>query len=116
MDNLLNKTELPSWFTYPSQLIRVCELNLMNLEPWIILEGEQLRARYDGLKERYKDRDLVPFARREDMDDVACWEKGQGESVIIIHDFASPGYEQKGMYKDFWDWFRAAVEDMVKFE
>jgi hypothetical protein len=42
----------------------------------------------------------MPFARRHDNDDVACFvthdpEQEAGQ-VIIIHDFASPGHEVVG--------------------
>jgi len=47
-----------------------------------------------GLQERYPGRMLVAFARREDNDDVACWEAGGGGKVIVIHDFASDGWLQ----------------------
>ena len=116
MGKILSNGELPKWFKYPSQFMRIYDLGLLNLEPWIILEGEQLRVRYKGLRARYKGRELVPFARREDNDDVACWEKDCGEQVVIIHDFASPGYEHREKHKDFWTWFRLAVEDMIEFE
>jgi len=33
-------------------------------------------------------RRLVPFARRDDSDDIVCFEVGQDERVFIIHDFA----------------------------
>jgi hypothetical protein len=36
--------------------------------------------------------------------------------VVVIHDFASPGWEQRREYRDFWAWFHVAVEDMFDFE
>lgn len=38
---------------------------------------------------------VIPFARRDDNDDIACFEVGKGKSVQIIHDFASEGFEQR---------------------
>jgi hypothetical protein len=34
----------------------------------------------------------------------------------VIHDFAEEGWEAEAEYASFWDWFRAAVEDMIAFE
>ena len=65
---------------------------------------------------RYPQRILIPFARRGDNDDVACFELNKGEEVQIIHDFASIGYEQRKTYKTFWDWFRDAIEEMIQFD
>ena len=50
---------------------------------------------------RYPKRILIPFARRGDNDDVACFELNKGDEVQIIHDFASGGYEQRNTYKSF---------------
>ncbi|MFF1019960.1 hypothetical protein ACFYLI_19220, partial [Proteus mirabilis] len=55
-------------------------------------------------KKRYPNRNIIPFAHREDNDDVACWDKNSRHQVIIIHDFASEGYEYVGKFDSFWDW------------
>jgi hypothetical protein len=109
---LLVKEELPDWFEYPKELLLIIDQNLLNFDPWIILSGDQARTRLDGLKKRYSQRELIPFAKREDNDDVACFEKERG--IVIIHDFASPGYERGEDTYKFWDWFRMAVEDMIE--
>lgn len=50
-------------------------------------EGERLRVRFGGLKRYPTNRNIIPFAHREDNDDVACWDKNSRHQVIIIHDF-----------------------------
>lgn len=116
MSMFLTEKELPKWFNYPQQFLRIVELGLVNLEPWTVLMDEPLRNRFKGLQERYPNRQLLPFARREDNDDVACWEQDRGELVVIVHDFASPGYENVAEYDGFWEWFREAVEDMIEYD
>ncbi|WP_416777123.1 hypothetical protein ACNFJN_01210 [Xenorhabdus budapestensis] len=116
MEQLLTKLELPEWFSYPHQFTRIIEQNLLDFDPWIILEGERLRVRYDGLKKRYPNRDIIPFARREDNDDVACWDKDNPDQVVIIHDFSSEGYENVGKFESFWDWLRAALEATIEYD
>ncbi len=116
MERLLKEDELPDWFDYPHELLRIVNQEIIDLDPWIILQGDQLRTRFDGIKNRYPSRALVPFARREDNDDVACWDKDYPGKVVIIHDFASSGYEQKEEFENFWDWFRSAIEVMIEYE
>lgn len=71
--------------------------------------------RLKGVTERYPNRKLIPFARRDDNDDIACFEVEKGEKVQIIHDFASEGYEQRNEYNDFWDWLKDAIDEMIEF-
>lgn len=115
MADLLSVGDLPEGFDYPREFVRVVELGLTNIEPWWIVEGDTLRARYSGLRERYTNRRLVLFAVRQDNDDVACWDADTGK-VVIVHDFASPGYEQRAEFPDFYSWFRQAIEDLIAFE
>jgi hypothetical protein len=112
---LLTQREKPEWFDYPQAFLRIVEdQKLLDFDPWIIMQGEQLRSRLNGLKMRYPTRQLVPFARREDNDDVACWDSKK--RVVIIHDFASPGYETKLELNCFWDWLRSALEATIEYE
>jgi hypothetical protein len=118
MADLLTTNDLPDGFMYPPQFVRVVELGLTNIEPWWILDGDRLRKRFTGLQRRYPDRSLVPFAIRQDNDDVACWDT-HAASLVIVHDFASPGWEQRSdpdKFGDFYDWFRQAIEDFIDFD
>lgn len=113
---LPERSMLPGGFCYPKPLLKLVRLNLVNIEPWIILNGDQVISRMEGLRRRYPNRELIPFARRIDNDDLACFEPIKGMGVQIIHDFASSGYEQRKEYADFWDWFRDAVNEMIEFD
>jgi len=114
MSELLS--EKPSWFDYPSSFLRTVDLRLTNLEPWEVLFDDKLQQRFEGLQERYPSRNLVPFAVRVDNDDVACWDECEPNKVVIVHDYASEGYEKRGEFADFWLWFKSAVDDMSYFE
>lgn len=114
---MLSVTQLPKDFWYPRLFIRVVEQGLVDLEPWHVLHGEELRMLAKGLADRYPSRSLVPFARRQDNDDVACWEPAVSrDAVVIVHDFASPGWESQGAFANFEAWFRQAVEDLIEWE
>jgi hypothetical protein len=112
----MTRKELPDGFVYPKEFLRVVELGLTRLEPWWIFEGELLRARHKDLAKRYPTRSLVPFARRQDNDDVVCWEVGRADEVVIVHDVAPPGWARRGDFPNFYDWFRQAVEDFIAFD
>ncbi|SHI74466.1 hypothetical protein SAMN02745181_0785 [Rubritalea squalenifaciens DSM 18772] len=77
---------------------------------------EEALKKYKGLQDRYPCRQLFPFACRQDCDDVACWEREADEAVKIIHDFASPGWEDSGEYPDLWAWFRDAIDETIQWE
>ncbi|MEC3917909.1 hypothetical protein [Nocardia sp. CDC160] len=115
MIELLSETDLPAGFTYPHEFARIVDLGLLDLEPWNILHGKVLELRYHGMRERYPDRQLVPFAARIDNDDVACWEHGSSE-IVTVHDFAQPGWENRDTYPSFYDWLRKAVDDLIDFD
>lgn len=113
---LPEKSNLPNGFEYPESFIKIVRLNLVDLEPWYIMDLEQILSRIKGLKERYPQRNLIPFAKRDDSDDIACFEVNKGETVHVIHDFASSGYEQRKSYNNFWQWFKEAIDEMINFD
>lgn len=113
---LLDSLELPKGFVYPDSFLKAVRLKLIDFEPWYIMNSSDVQMRIKGMQARYPQRILIPFARRGDNDDVACFELNKGEEVQIIHDFASVGYEQRKTYKTFWDWFRNAIEEMIQFD
>ena len=104
--------DLPESFQYPREFVRTVELGLINFEPWLILTGEALFEKYIGLRQRYPGKGYVPFASKQDNDDVVCWTSGP--TVLTVHDYASSGWESRGRgYDDFNSWLRAAVEEYI---
>lgn len=114
--DLLEPDETPSWFRYPTGFQAAVDGGLSDIGPWQVLGGEWLRVRHLGLQKRFPDRDLVPFARRLDCDDVAVWERGSLPTVCVIHDFAAPGWEAVATYDDFEAWRRSAEIEAVDFD
>jgi hypothetical protein len=115
---ILDQADVPPWLTPPPAYLRLLRLNLVNLEPWHLLDAPSAVRRTSGLRQRYPNRTLFAFAARQDCDDVACWEEGVSSRVQIIHDFAEAGWEQRENrgFDSLWDWFRTAVEEMIEFE
>lgn len=113
---ILPKNEHPEWVEYPQSYCRLVEQGLIHLTPWHIMEGQQALVHFRGLAQRYPTRELFPFAYRQDNDDTACWGRGMGEKVFVIHDFASPGWEDVKAFDDVWSWFRSAVEETILWD
>ena len=105
--------------TLPKGYRAAKELNLVNLHPWHFVSDEEFDYLFSGINKRFPDRSVIPFARRTDSDDVACFvvrdtEQPAGE-IMIVHDFASPGWEVVARMKGFWEWFRYAVNEMIEW-
>ncbi|EAD5565642.1 hypothetical protein AK24_00015 [Listeria monocytogenes] len=102
-------------FIYPEAYNKLIELNLVDFDVWYLIESGQATIRYHDLKERYPNRKLIPFARRGDNDDIACFEIGKENRVQLIHDFTTEGFEQRGEFDDLWKWVESAVKTMVEY-
>ena len=100
-------------FEYPYQLQKIANLDLVDFDYWFIMDAELAETYTNGMKSRFPARHLIPFAKRCDCDDVACFELEKPGKIEIIHDFCSPGWEQRGEYDSFWDWFMDALEEMI---
>lgn len=121
---MIEETKLPESirrrFSLPKGYIIIHKLGLTNLQPWYFLNHQEAIEKYIGLSTRYPSNILLPFARRQDNDDVACFvvtnEKTSLEKILIIHDYASLGSEVDGEYDSFWEWFRIAVTELIEFQ
>jgi hypothetical protein len=113
--NVFEPGDLDVDLKLPDGLLRIVSQNLVDLTPWHVMPRDLAVKRLRGLRQRYS-RKYVPFARRQDNDDLACIDPARPDEVVIVHDFASEGTELRQRFDSFWDWFRAAVEQMVFFE
>jgi hypothetical protein len=103
-------------FEYPPEFLRIVRLGLVQLEPWRILLGDELRSTARGLRWRYRGEGYIPFAARQDCDDLACWRARDPGPVVIVHDHSSRGWEARGRgFDDVSAWFRQAVEDCIEW-
>lgn len=113
---LLEEEDIPYEFEYSSSIRRFIELDLINFEVWRLIDKNTAKKRMEELMERYPDRQLIPFAKRDDCDDIACFEAPDNEKVYIVHDYASSGWEQREIFDSLWDWVRYIVDIMIEFE
>ena len=104
----------------PKAYKRVFELGLTNLEPWYFLELSETKSVYSSLVRQYDQHFQIPFARRKDNDDVACFTANDQyslqEQIVIIHNYAARGSETTATFPNFWDWFVFAVSELVSSE
>jgi hypothetical protein len=115
MIELIDEKELPARFKYPKEFLWVLDIPLSNLKPWIFHSGEGLKSRYEGIKKRYPDRLLIPFAFRQDCDEVACWDLNDNNKIKVIEDYTRANPFEDVEYNTFLDWLKQAVEDMIEF-
>jgi hypothetical protein len=100
-------------FEYPYQLKKIAELDLVDFDYWFVMDADLAEAYTLQIKKDFPARNLIPFAKRCDCDDVAYFELEKPDKVEIIHDFCTAGWEQRYEYDSFWDWFREAIEEMI---
>jgi hypothetical protein len=105
--------------TLPQSYYETKDLELVNLHPWHLLSDQEFDYLIQGVNKRYPQRDVIPFARRADNDDVAVFvvsgqhlKPGQ---IVVIHDFATAGSEVVAKLESFWEWFRYAVDEMIEW-
>jgi hypothetical protein len=104
-------------FEYPYVFLAAVKLGLVEHPPWHVVRGERLLSLHAGLRERFPSRSLVPFATRTDNDDVACWDlPGPRGSVVVIHDYASSGWELREHFADFTAWLHQAIDEQIDFD
>ena len=99
-----------SFFSYPQQLKDLVSEGNVDFGIWYLMNDEQTSRRFEGLQIRYPERKLYPFARRDDNDDIACFEDADNNIVHIIHDFADSGWEQKEVLSNIDAWLEYIEE------
>jgi hypothetical protein len=113
--DVISRIDIDADVSLPEGLYRLAAQKLIDLTPWHIMPRDLAIKRMRGLRLRYSAR-YVPFARRQDNDDLACIDPLTPAAIVIVHDFSQEGSERRESFASFWDWFRAAVEDMIAFD
>lgn len=67
--------------------------------------------------DKYPSSDIVPFARKEDSEEYACWLGGDVTKVYLCDFSASTDHVPVlASFNTFWEWFREAIDDMIDYE
>ncbi len=105
---------MPYEFEYPKEFLKLIELGLLDFEVWGIIDATDAVIRLEGLKKRYPEYKLIPFARCWSNDDIACFEVGKNNSVIVIHDYSDNAYKNRKEYETFLSWFEEVIKEMIQ--
>ena len=85
-------------------------------EPWHFCRAEEILPLSERWPSAGLKRELIPFARQQGSDDIACFEFARGRVVRICHihyQLGSPVYvEIHKEYSTIWDWLSAALGDV----
>ena len=115
---VLPKEHLPEGFEYPLDYQHFYKSihaeELLDGNPWTFLDAHFAVPRSRAMNQRYPARRLVPFAIQQHSDDVACFDAFaalKDSPVVLIHDFADPGWEGRGTFASFEDWLRMVKAD-----
>jgi hypothetical protein len=109
MSEILDPKECPSWVEYPDLYLSLISKDKGEFFPWFFCNKKETLIYLHGLRGRYPLRKLFPFAKRDDGDDLACWEADKPGKVVIVHDYASPGWEVRQIYDNFDQWYEFAL-------
>lgn len=109
--------DTPKGFALPAQLAGLNLQGLPELRPvfWLSNYRGQTRIWSKILRRQYPGRHLLPIAKTAESDDVYCLdvEDPEHSSILLIHSFASAGWEYRGEWSGFDSWLRAAQRHHV---
>ena len=91
------------------------------MDPWYLIDGEHF-AVINSLFQKtwhYRTRSMpgkiVPFVRRGDCDDIACFLVWPDRTeVFLVHGWTTGGYDVIAEYATFEDWVEAARGDVAQ--
>ncbi|MBD7995258.1 hypothetical protein H9639_08115 [Arthrobacter sp. Sa2CUA1] len=103
----------------PALYAHMIECGIIDLDPWAVLRGEMQLRRAQHIEQVFPGWGVIPFARRTDNDDVACW---TGSKVVVI-DYWDLIWDENGPrrlvareYSSMEEWFLAAARDFIEFD
>lgn len=112
---------LPPGFRYPDSYLKVVNSpELPDLDPcWLLAENEQLALFWQRtLRQQFPRRLLVPFAKWDTSDDLACFDGANtsgNPDVLLIHAYCTPGWEHRGTLPDFEAWLAQTAAAIHRF-
>ena len=81
---------------------------------WFLAENERLSLFWHrSLKEQYPTRSLIPFAKWDPSDDLACFDGSDTSgdpAVELIHAYTTAGWEARGRLPNFQAWLDEAAD------
>ena len=100
---IFNTDGLEFDFDYPDGLERLIALKLINFDLWYLMSREQTIVILNQIGMNGNRRGLIPFARRGDNEDIACFEIVNNEKVVVLKNCEYLGYRQRQVFDTVWD-------------
>ena len=122
---LLANHELPIGFKYPKSFLNIVDNieKIPELEPYFFLvnlpQYKLLSTWNKTIKKQYPKRVLIPFAKDGGSDDVFCFDgtdTSGNPKVYQVHTFASEGWEDRGYWDSFDDWYEDIKQISQEFK
>jgi len=78
------------------------------ISPWYHVNDEEIKWLND------KNLNLLLFARRQDCDDIACFEilNDRINSIYVVEGWQGNGYEVINIYDNIWSWLKSVIDDL----
>lgn len=115
-EHYLPAEHLPPGFVYPTTYKKLLLIWPAALEPWYLPDFKSLVRLNDGLRDRLQPYLLVPFAKRQDNDDIAAFDARRPGVVLVLHDFANIGWERPREFSSLVEWLHQVIDDWAEFE
>ena len=112
----------PENFSFPKSFLKlVSQEEIPYFEPWYFLCKFPDNAIFwiDENAKQYPSGKLVPFAKDERSDDVACFDGSDtsgNPKVFYVHTFASPGWEDHGDVESFDVWLEKTKAESIQYK
>lgn len=87
------------------------------LQPWYLLDSQGTFSVSERWPGGDSGSDLFAFAKRQDNDDLACFEViGKSvKAIVLVHGWTGSGYSVVARYDTVWDWAKAVVDDVAEW-
>jgi hypothetical protein len=109
-------------YDFPNALQFIFSHNLLgedmesSLEPWGNAWIESLAPIKKLFPKSKMKRDIFPFAKRQDMDHLACIEKETGKVLEIHYDTGNPKFiDITDEFESVWEWLTSVIDDIQLF-
>lgn len=87
------------------------------LQPWFFIRDDKMFDATEVWPSGREESPLIAFARRQDCDDIACFDftAGNNLKVVLIEGWSGGGnaYNVIGEYPTFWEWLKSAIDDVA---
>lgn len=105
---------LPAGFTYPAAFLEIAtSLAANSFYPWWFVEADSEVGRLFWKTRNGDGRNLIPFAKTDELDDIACFDGDDlsGDPRVLM---ITSTHDRSYSFSSFSDWLRIAQRDSVE--